>query len=317
MTFLHPGLLVAGVAVVAPVLVHWMTKPRPVRVPLSTVRFVMQAVHQRRSRHRLRDAAVLLLRALAVALLVWAFARPLFGDKPLVAAAEPGEGVRVVIVDQSASMGAVVRGVSAFERARPVAAELLSGGGGGGATRVNLILAGAEARPVFEAPSANVGALRDELGRAQARPERLNLQAAIDAAGDMLVKSPPEKRRELVIVSDFQRSNWTRADFSPLPKDTKVELKSVGEADRPNMGVLNVIAQGRAEQGREVRVEVEVGNYSGVPRDAKVDLTLGKGTYRLSGLCTPGVSTRLTTTLTLETPGWQWGLQSWRTRMTR
>src|SRR5688572_19787475 len=154
-TVLHPWALGVGAAAAAlPVLVHWLTRPRPVRLPLSTVRFVMRAVQQRRARHRLRDWLILLLRTLAVVLLVWAFARPLWGSRPLVSALEVGDGVRVVVVDQSASMGAVSGGVSGFERARPVAAEYLSGGG---ALRANLILAGASARGVFDAPSSNVG----------------------------------------------------------------------------------------------------------------------------------------------------------------
>jgi len=42
-------------------------------------------VRQKRARHRLRDWIILLLRAGAVALLAWAFARPLIGAKPLIA----------------------------------------------------------------------------------------------------------------------------------------------------------------------------------------------------------------------------------------
>jgi hypothetical protein len=304
MSFLHPTLLLAGVAIGLPVFIHWLTRPRPVRLSLSTVRFVMQAVQQRRARHRLRDWLILLLRTLAIALLVWAFARPLWGRKPLVSPAEAGEGVRIVIVDQSASMGAAVHGVTAFEKARPIAADFLSAGGN---LRANLILAAAAPRAVFDAPSANAGALREELGRAQPAPQRLNLQAAINLAGDMLAKSAPEQRRELVILSDFQRTNWTTADFAPLPRDTKIELKSVGEAERPNVGILRVSAPGRAEQGRELRVEVEVGNYSATARDIQVELIIGKGTYRLSGLCPPGLSNVLSTTLTPTEPGWQLG----------
>jgi hypothetical protein len=264
----------------------------------------MQAVQQRRARHRLRDWLILLLRAVAIGLLVWAFARPLMGRKPLVSPGEMGDGVRIVIVDQSASMGAVVHGVSAFENARPVAAEFFSAGGG---LRANLILAGASPRAVFDEPSANVGGLRDELGKAAALPERLNLQAAINLAGDMLAKSAPQQKRELVIVSDFQRTNWTSADFSPLPKDTKIELKSVGDKNRDNVGILRVAAQGRAEQGREMRVEVEVGNYSAAARNVEVELTLGKGSYRLSGPCPPGISTVLAVSLTPAEAGWQIG----------
>src|SRR5205085_2516643 len=89
MTFLHPWAIFCGLAAVAlPLVIHWLTRPRPVRLPLSTVRFVRQAVQQRRARHRLRDALVLGLRALAVLLLAWAIARPLLGEQPLVTSGE-------------------------------------------------------------------------------------------------------------------------------------------------------------------------------------------------------------------------------------
>ncbi len=60
MTFLHPWAILIGVAAAAgPVLIHWLTRPRPVRMPLSTLRFVREAVRQRRSWHRLRDLVLL------------------------------------------------------------------------------------------------------------------------------------------------------------------------------------------------------------------------------------------------------------------
>src|SRR5215212_6037344 len=121
MMFLHPWALVGLAGIGLPVVIHWLTKPRPVRLPLSTVRFVMQAVRQRRAKYRLRDWLVLLLRAMAVMLIAWAFARPLFGRRSQMISGESGNTVRVVILDQSASMGAVEKGVSVMERVWAVA----------------------------------------------------------------------------------------------------------------------------------------------------------------------------------------------------
>src|SRR5204863_4207346 len=84
-------------------------------------------------------------------------------------------------------------------------------------------------------------------------------------------------------------------------------LKSVGEGDRANIGILRVAAQGRVEQGRETRIEVEVGNYSATARDVRVDLAIGKATFRLTGLCPPGLSTPLSTAITPTDAGWQLG----------
>ena len=53
MTFLHPWAVWVGVAAAAvPVVVHFLTRPRPRRLALSTIRFVREAVRQRRARHR-------------------------------------------------------------------------------------------------------------------------------------------------------------------------------------------------------------------------------------------------------------------------
>src|SRR3954468_22662026 len=102
MNLLHPwALLIGALAIGLPVLIHWLTRPRPVRLPLSTVRFVREAVQQRRARHRLRDFLTLALRTLAVLLLAWTIARPLTGALSPVAAGEEGPAGRVVVLDVS------------------------------------------------------------------------------------------------------------------------------------------------------------------------------------------------------------------------
>ena len=95
-TFLHPWAAVAGLAALGlPLIIHLLTRPRPVRMPLSTIRFVRQAVQQKRARYRLRDFLILLLRSAAVCLLGWAFARPMLGAKPVVEQGAPGDVIRV------------------------------------------------------------------------------------------------------------------------------------------------------------------------------------------------------------------------------
>src|SRR6185312_12072050 len=245
MNLLHPWYLVALAAGVLPVVVHFLTRPRPRVLPLSTIRFVRQAVQQRRARHRLRDWIVLLLRSLAVALLALAFARPLIGAKH-TSSAPSGHTARVVILDQSQSMAAVSNGVQAFERARAAAASHLTYAPG---LQVDLILAAAKPRATFTSPSSNFGAFRDALASVRPRSESLNLKATIDLAGEILAKAPQGNTRELVVVSDFQRSNWVSADFSPLPKDTAIRLESVAPRQTPaNLGILRVGAQGRTGQ---------------------------------------------------------------------
>src|SRR5205807_842283 len=168
------------------------------------------------------------------------------------AAQNAGNSVRIVLLDQSQSMAAAEHGVQAFERARAAAAGHLTYAPG---LSANLVLAAAKPRPTFPAPSGNFTALREALGTARPCPERLNLRPAIESAAEMLTRAGPNVKKELIVVSDFQRSDWSSADFSLLPKDTAIRLESVAPPQSPaNLAVLRVAAQGRVEQDREVRL---------------------------------------------------------------
>ncbi len=304
MTLLHPWLFAAGAAAVSlPVAVHFLTRPRPVKMPLSTIRFVMEAIQQKRSRYRLRDWIVLMLRAAAVMLLAWGFARPMMGAKPLVHVGDAGKAVRVVLLDSSASMAANSHGTSAFERARTTAERYLEYQSD---LRADLLLAAAKPNAVFDAASMNFGALRAALTAAKARPERLDVAAALNQAGEVLAKVPsPGVRRELVIISDFQRSSWASADFSVIPKETLIQFESVAPKETPgNLAILNVTSEGKMELGRAGRVNVEVGNYSASARNVRVEVKVGEDAHSVSGNCPPRIKTTLSVEITPHTAGW-------------
>ncbi len=308
MTLLHPwAIWIGAFAAAGPVVVHLLTRPRPVRMPLSTLRFVREAVQQRRARHRLRDLIVLLLRTLAVLLLAWAVARPQWGEKPLISDRQAGDAMRVVILDLSQSMAATHRGIEAVERARTTAAGYLRYRPG---LRANLILAAAAARPVFEEPSTNFDALRDELARCQALPQRLDVNRALAAAAEMLAPASEDDGRagELVIVSDFQRANWAKADFSLLPAETKIQLESTAAATAsPNLAILRAEGRAQSARGGSVQLKVEVGNYTPTPRKVTVEVAIGESTWRLEATCPARQSTTLTEEIQLRGQGWQSG----------
>lgn len=276
MSFLHPWAIAIGiVAAAAPLAIHLLTRPRPVRLPLSTLRFVRMAVQQQRARHRLRDLLILALRTAAVLLLALAVAQPRWGEQPPVSDAQPGDAVRVVLVDASLSMAAREHGIERLERARTVAAGFLRYRPG---LRANLVVGAAAPRAVFEQPSTNFDALRAELAGLSVRPERIDVVAALEEAGRLLAPRGPDDRarRELVVVSDFQRTGWARADFSTLPEGTAIQLESVAaETTLDNLAVVRAEARSAGARGNTVRVEVDVANYSPAPRTATVEVTFG------------------------------------------
>ena len=305
--FVHTWAIVIGaLALGLPVAVHWLTRPRPVRLPISTLRFVREAVQQRRVRHRLRDIVILSLRTLAVLCLAFALARPLIGVAETASTDEATDTIRVVLLDVSQSMAATTRGIENFERARPLAGQALDYRPG---LKADLILAGARPRGVFEAPSTNFGALREALTAATVQPERFAVQPALNLAADVLARTAEEGvRRELLVFSDFQRTNWASADLSVLPEDTVIRLESVAADEPPaNIAILSVAAIGRLEAGRDARLTVEIGNYSSTPRQVRVDVDLGAAVSRLEGTCPPRSRTTLKAPFQVPAEGWRSG----------
>lgn len=306
MTFLHPwALVIGGLAVSLPFVIHWLTKPRPMKMPLSTVRFVREILQQKRAKYRLRDWLILATRTLAVLLIAWAFARPLMGARPLISPGDGGDAVRVIVLDVSQSTAAITGGAPTIERGRSTAANYLKTQTG---LRAALVFAAAKPDAVFEQASTNLGAMRDALAKQQGKPQRLDVQAAINEAARLLGTAGKDQRLELVVISDFQRTNWSAADFSPLPKETKIQFESIAPSQPPqNLGVMRVGVSGRLQQGREAKLEVDVGNFAKTPRTVKVQLTVGDTPYTIEGLCPPGVKTTLTTAVPLSSAGWTAG----------
>jgi hypothetical protein len=306
-TFLHLWPIYLGaLAAAVPLAVHWLTRPRPRKMPLSTLRFVREMAEQRRARNRLRDFLILALRVAAVLLLAWAVARPLLRTGTAAAPDEVGNVARVVLLDVSQSMAASQGGIEAFERARARAAEHFKFERG---MRANLIRAGATARPAFDHLSNNQGALRDELARTCVQPQRLNVQPALALAARIFSEESSESsRREFIVISDFQRTSWTNADFSVLPADTKIELETVAPAEPlENMAVLGVAVDGHPVQGKQSRLDVEIGNFAPTARRATCDVALGDLAYRLEGVCPANGKITLSQEVVLQSVGWKTG----------
>lgn len=102
MNFLFPAFLLAAAAIAIPILLHFRRQPPQKAVAFSSLMFLEQTPVPPRTRRRLEDWLLLLLRCLALLLLALMFARPFFkSDTPTAAAT----GTRwCLLVDTSASM---------------------------------------------------------------------------------------------------------------------------------------------------------------------------------------------------------------------
>ena len=304
MSFIHAWAIgIGAIAIAAPFAIHWLTKPRTIAFRLSTVRFLQEVIQQRRVRSRLRDWLILFLRSLCIGLLALAIARPLFQDRRAVAIGSKNDAQRVIVVDCSQSMSAGSGGVTSWSLAVASAMQYLDNSPG---MRAAVILAGARPHPVFDQLSPNFTSLREAVKQAKPLAERAEPRAALEQAAKLLSQATVGTK-ELVIISDFQRTNWGTLLLDLIPSDTQVQFHSVAQSQTDNIAVTGVRFSSEPVVGQAVVMEVDIVNFS--DREATVHCSVDLNSMKRSFDATiqPQSTRTLSESLSFDEVGWKFG----------
>lgn len=121
--FLFPGFLAALAVIAVPIIIHLFYFRRFKRVYFTNVRFLKEVKEETSNRQKLRNLLVLLMRCLAIAAMVLAFAQPFI---PLSSEAKRGETAVSVFVDNSFSMNALSKDAPLLELAKQRARDIIS-----------------------------------------------------------------------------------------------------------------------------------------------------------------------------------------------
>ncbi len=279
MGFVAPLLLFGLGALAIPVLIHLIQREKKRVVEFPSLMFLRRIPYQSVRRRRIRHWALLLMRLAALALIVAAFARPFFRRHTLAAATQNGAREVVILVDTSYSMGYGQRWSKAQAAARDAINRLSAG------DRASLVLfsSGAELS-VRSTPDR--GRLLAALATASVGPGATRFAPALKLGGSLLGESPLP-RREIVLVSDFQRRGWEDApgrDDVRLPDRTVLTPVSVAEGETSNLSVTPVSLQRtRFENQDRVTVTAGITNHGAAPATA-VALSLEIDGQRIQSL---------------------------------
>jgi hypothetical protein len=123
MQFLYPSFLFALAALAIPIIIHLFYFRRFKKVYFTNVRFLKEVKEETSARQKLRNLLVLLMRCLAVAFLVFAFAQPFI---PQDVEVKQGENAVSIFVDNSFSMSALSEEAPLVEKAKQRAREIIS-----------------------------------------------------------------------------------------------------------------------------------------------------------------------------------------------
>jgi hypothetical protein len=232
LALLVPAALAALAAVVVPILVHLRHRERKEPIRFPSLMFLRRIPFRQVRRQQIHHWPLFLIRLGVIVLVSLAFARPfLSGASTTVAGADTRSREMVILLDRSASMGFGNRWAGAVDSVRGVLAGLA------GNDRATLVVFDAE-------PVALTRPTRD----------RALLEAALDASGPGsgvtryapalrvardLIAGTDLPRREVILVSDFQRTGWQGEAIEPLPEGTEFRKVNAGSATAPNRSVIS------------------------------------------------------------------------------
>ena len=235
MGVLTPLFFVALAGLAIPVLIHLIQREKKQIMRFPSLMFVQQVPYKSIQRRRVHNWLLLLVRMAALALIVAAFSQPFFDRDTLDTPVGTGAREVVVVLDQSYSITYADR----WERARAAAYDAINGLGPDDRGSIVLFSSGAEialrsaASGERERLTAAVAAAKPTAGATRYAP-------ALKVAGSIVADSTLP-RREVVLISDFQRGGWRGEEGTRLPGGTTVTPVVIGGGtDMPNVAVTGI-----------------------------------------------------------------------------
>ncbi|RYD30736.1 MAG: hypothetical protein EOP87_16100, partial [Verrucomicrobiaceae bacterium] len=289
MLFLSPILLWFLAAAAVPIAIHLLNRRRHKTIQWAAMQFLLKATRESRGKKKLRHILILTCRALGVAALALAAARPIASS--LMGWGGGTVNTVVLVLDRSASMesrpgdGLSPRRQLVLEQVRGALKDI-------GSPRLVLIDS-ASGRPQ-DVPSADV---LPDLSSTAATDSAADFPSLLASAAEFLSETPG--RSEIWLASDFQSSNWradderwaaARASIASLPQKPSIRVISLSGTTSPN-NALRLLGSRRT--GNELTLDLEILRPENARGTASLPLTTNlDGGISTETLTIPGQALR-------------------------
>lgn len=255
MTFLSPLLLWFLAAASVPVIIHLLNKRRHKTLQWAAMQFLLKATRESRGKKKLRHILILTCRALGIAALAFAAARPIVSG--LLGWGAGTIDTVVLILDRSASMelrsgdGQDAKRELVLKKVRDSMASI---------GNPRLVLIDSATGKAQEVPSPDV---LSEISATAATDSAADIPALVSTAAETL--STGSGRSEIWLASDLQSSNWrsddserwavARANLSALPQKPALRILSLTGNAAPNVS-LRFLGSRRSTDGLMLDLEL-------------------------------------------------------------
>lgn len=242
MTFLNGILAFGAAAFTVPLLIHLLNRSRFRTIPWGAMHLLESVIRANNKRIRLEQLILLLVRCAIPALLAFCLARPVLTGWQTLPGDAPSS--TVILLDDSYSMDAAGGDRSHFAQAVDQAREIVDALNRG--SEISVVRTGGGPTPLFDRPIHEPKTMIQRLRALEGGYGASDVAAAFDS-GLGILSGMANARRDLIVIGDFQRSDWEalrgtalerirrRIDAVPIPPT--LTFLDVGSAVAENVSV--------------------------------------------------------------------------------
>ena len=237
MSFLQQSLLWGLFAVSIPIIIHLLNRRRHRTVKWAAMEFLLKATRESRGKKKLKYLIILACRALAIAAVIFAIARPLVGG--FLGFGTSKIDTVILVLDRSSSMEQLAKGGDDSKRQSALASVRKSLSS---LNNPRLILIDSATGIAQDVPSPDV---LEELSATSPTDTRASIPSLISSAIDFVAENPPG-RTEIWVASDLQESDWApeqgrweaiRTGLIDLPQKTTLRVLSMASPPKDNTAI--------------------------------------------------------------------------------
>jgi hypothetical protein len=300
----HPAAAWLAPAIILPIVFHLFFRLRRQVRDFPSLLFFLRIDPKLSSKRKIHEWIILFLRCLFIALLLAALLRPLLGVHQ-----ESGSVARLVLIDNSGSMaGPAHSGLTKWQLAKNAVLQMISSLRPGDTAAVQL----AVPDPAVALPDgfdATPAALRDAVQKLVVSDGAASVPKAMRRALAEL-DGARAARRELIVVTDLQRDNWSRGEFSPGPTTSHVVIRRIASEPVPTgeAAFQSLELPTRSlPAGRITPLQVALQNGGGGAAKVRLNSSDDSGKNQTHDLEVPSKGTATgTLTFSFTTPGFHW-----------
>jgi hypothetical protein len=254
LSFLNSGILFLTAAVAVPILIYLFISKKPRRVIFSSIRHIKASQKKQKSKIKLKNLLLLIIRCLIILLTILALARPAIKTPLLERWSRHSQTAVAIILDTSYSMDYLVDTRTELERGKEIIQQINSQLTD---RDVAVLLTSDNDWNMLHSSLSYGGINEDILGSIDITAVPLPLDDLLEIASERLVESQV-MNREIYVISDYRKQD--------IPSEFDYPVLFIPTSDleeRNNLSCQNArLVEDFVEKKLEHRITFEVVNHS-------------------------------------------------------